>query len=281
VEPFTVIAGGLTMVAGIGALQLWFSDRQWVGMWRGHQISVHHSRGRVVVEVDGEMVLNQVRLPLQQTHVTPWAHPVLGEADLQLSKLIIGGHGEFTMSMTIGQERIPLVEVERKWLGRRALIGLQTSTPGTAEKYWEGLKHTAVEPLGDDRWVAACRLLELTRQSTVLTDDMRAAANSLQAALRRSFEARLRLGEEALDVLGAGDAEEVSTVQEALERRIVVALEAVKSLHMAVISLESQADETRELDRVRQSLDALRADDEVERFMTRQAARRANQRKAP
>ena len=247
-------------------------------MWRGHRISVHHSRGQVVVEVDGQTAMTQTRLPLRKTYSETWSHAALGETTLQLSKLLIGGQGEFTMSMIIGAERVPLVEVERKWAGRRALIGLRTSIPGASEHYWASMSHTAVEPLGDDRWLAACRLLELTRQSSALTADMREAANSLQATLRRSFEARLRLGDEALDILGTSDADEVGAVQQALEGRIIAALEAVKSLHMAVISIESKADETQELDRVLHTLDELRADDEVEQFMKRQAARQASQR---
>ena len=276
-DPFVLIAGGLAAAGVIGSLQLWFSDRQWVGMWRGHRVSVHHVQGRVVVELDGESALSQVRLPLRWTHSEDWSHPALGHATVSLSKLMIGGNGEFTVSLAIGDERVPLVEVERQWLGVRALLGLRTTRPEAREQYWASLTHTAVEPLGDDRWVAACRLLDLTRQSQALTPDIRDAANNLQATLRRSFEARQRLGDEALDVLGAADADEVRAMQGVLEERIVSALEAVKSLHMAVISIESQADETRELGRVQSTLDALRADDEVERFMQKHAARKARE----
>ena len=60
-------------------------------------------------------------------------------------------------------------------------------------------------------------------------------------------------------------------------RERVSALEAVKSLHMAVISLESQADETIELSRVHQALEVLQADSEVERFIQRQDMQRAPQ----
>jgi hypothetical protein len=83
----------------------------------------------------------------------------------------------------------------------------------------------------------------------------------------------------SLAVLGAEDPDEVSRVQLVLEDRIVSALEAVKSLHMAVISIESQADESSELSRVHQALDMLQADSEVERFMKRQSMLQAAQSK--
>ncbi len=263
--------------AGLGGLQAWSSDRQWVGVWRGHRIRVRHHRGEVLVEVDGEVALSQVRWPLRRSHTAAWSHAGLGDTTVDLTRLYIGGNGEYNLSLSIGDERIPLVEIEREWRGARMLLGQQTADPGAAEAYWQSMVPATVEPLGDDRWVAACRLLNLARQSSSMNDDMRESANRLQAVLRRSFEARLRLGEDALEVLGAGAAAEVATVQEALERRIVSALDAVKSLHMAVVSIESRADETAELQRVRQTLDALQANDEVERFMKRNAAQRATE----
>ncbi len=275
-EALLIVGAALAFTAAIGGLQLWFSDRQWVGMWRGHKVRVHHQRGQVVVDIDGQTTLAQLRRPLQRRHTEQWSHGALGDTTVELTRMFIGGNGEFTMSLTLGGERVPLVEVERSWSGIKALIGLQTSTPGSAETYWKSMAPAAVEPLGDDRWLAACRLLELTRQSAALTTEMRESANSLQAVLRRSFEARLRLGDEDLGALGAAG-DEVEAIQAVLEARITAALEAVKSLHMAVISIESRADETLELQRVEQTLATLRADDEVEHFMRRHAQQRATE----
>jgi len=269
-----IIGGILLAAASMGGFQHWFSDRQWVGMWRGHRVLLRHLKGRVRVEIDGQVVLEQSRMSLSQQYTQPWSHPALGETTIGLSKNSIGGQGEFTMMMSIGEERVPLIELEQSWKGPRALI-LQRTRTGDAEEYWSSLEHTHVEPLGDDRWLAACRLLTLTRQSSALTAPMREAANALQGVLRRSFEARLRLGDTSLAVLGAEEADEVVRVQRGLEERIVSALEAVKSLHMAVISLESQADETSELSRVHQALEVLQADSEVEQFIQRQDMQRA------
>jgi hypothetical protein len=228
-----------------------------------------------MVEVDGEVVLSQRRLVFRQRYTEEWSHPALGETTVALSKLLLGGQGEFTMLMAIGEERVPLVEVDRSWRGPRALIGLQTAAPGTSDALWKSLSHTAVESMGDARWLAACRLLELSRQSNAMTAEMRETANLLQGALRRSFEARQRLGDDALEMLGAPDAAQLTAVRAALETRIAAALEAVKSLHMAVISIESQADETDELHRVQQTLEELQAEDEVDRFMNQQTLQRA------
>ncbi len=281
-DPFVllgfVLLGALSLfAAGLGGLQVWSSDRQWVGVWRGHRVWVRHLRGEVVVEADGEVALAQVRWPLRRSHTSAWSHAGLGDTTVDITRLYIGGNGEYNLSLSIGDERVPLVEVEREWRGARMLLGLQTADPGAAEAYWKSMVPATVEPLGDDRWIAACRLLDLARQSFAMTDDMRESANRLQAVLRRSFEARQRLGDEALEVLGAGSAAEVATVQEALEGRIVSALDAVKSLHMAVVSIESRADETVELQRVQQTLDSLQANDEVDRFMKRHAAQRATE----
>jgi hypothetical protein len=275
---FLIIGGVFAMVACIAAGQHWFSDRQWVGMWRGHRVSLRHMGGRVVVEVDGQEVLSQARKLIGQTYAEAWSHAALGETTIQLSKRTIGSQGEFDMLMSIGEERVPLIELEQAWKGARALFLLRTRS-GDPEECWSSLMHTSAEPLGDDRWLAACRLLVLTRQSSALTASMREAANELQGVLRRSFEARQRLGDVSLAVLGAEDPDEVSRVQLVLEDRIVSALEAVKSLHMAVISIESQADESSELSRVHQALDMLQADSEVERFMKRQSMLQAAQSK--
>ena len=273
---FLIIGGILLAAASMAGLQHWFSDRQWVGMWRGHRVLLRHQSARVIVEIDGQVVLSKSRTSLSQKYTQSWSHAALGETTIALSKNSIGNQGEFTMLMSIGDERVPLIELEQSWKGGRALF-LQRTLSGDAEEYWSSLEHSQVEPLGDDRWLAACRLLTLTRQSSALTEPMREAANSLQGVLRRSFEARQRLGDASLAVLGAEDPDAVERVQRGLEERIVAALEAVKSLHMAVISIESQADETSELSRVHQTLEVLQADSEVEQFIKRQAMRRAAQ----
>ena len=229
-----------------------------------------------MVEVDGQVVLSQARNPIRETYAESWSHAALGETTIGLSKNTIGSQGEFTMLMSIGEERVPLIELEQAWGGTRALI-LQRTLSGDPDEYWASLGHATVEPLGDDRWLAACRLLTLTRQSSALTASMREAANDLQGVLRRSFESRQRLGDASLEVLGTETSDDVSRVQQALEDRIVSALEAVKSLHMAVISIESQADETSELARVHQALDVLQADSEVEQFMKKQGMHPAAQ----
>lgn len=265
-DPFTVIAIGLSAVGALAGLQLWFSDRQWVTTWRGHRVHVQHHQGRFVVCVDDEVILSQHRLRFGKQHTEAWSHPALGETTVAISRDTIGHHGEYTISMTIGDERLPLAELPRKWHGARTLIGLQSIVPGSLAEMWEGLSHTTVEPLGDARWLAACRLLELSRQSNAMTPQTRQAANHLQGVLRRSFEARLRLGDDAVEALGEVDQEQLAAARTALEARIQSALEAVKSLHMAMISIESQADETHELSRVHQTLAQLQAEDEVERF---------------
>lgn len=277
-EPVTIIAAGLIGTAGIGALQLWFSDRQWVAVWRGHRIRVQHHEGRVIVEMDGQVILSQRRMVFRRAYAAEWSHPALGETTIALSKIPIGSQGEFSLAMTIGEERVPLIELERSWRGARTLIGLQTRATDAPDALWESLSHTAVEPMGDARWLAACRLLDLSRQSSAMTAEMRENANLLQSVLRRSFEARRRLGDDALGALGAlGEpaAAQVPEARAALEARITAALEAVKSLHMAVISIETLADETDELNRVQQTLERLQADDEVERFLKQQALQRA------
>lgn len=271
---FLIIGSILLAAAGMAGLQHWFSNRQWVGMWRGHRVLLRHQKARILVEIDGQVVLSKPRMSLRYTE--SWSHSALGETTIDLSRNSIGSQGEFTMLMSIGDERVPLIELEQSWKGARALI-LQRTRTGDVEEYWSSLEHTHVEPLGDDRWLAACRLLTLTRQSTALTAPMREAANELQGILRRSFEARQRLGDASLAVLGVEDPDEVVRVQHGLEERIVSALEAVKSLHMAVISIESQADETSELNRVHQTLEVLQADSEVERFIKRQGMLRASQ----
>lgn len=268
-EPVTLIVGGLTATAGLAALQLWFNDRQWLTVWRGHRVLVRHHKGRVVVDIDGQTVLSQRRYFFRKHHHESWHHPVIGDAEITLSKQVIGAQGEFTLSMKIGEEQIPLVELDRAWRGPRMLLGLQSAEPGAVDECWERLSHTAVEPLGDARWLAACRLLSLTRQSAVMTDDLRETANLLQGALRRSFEARLRLGDDVMDALGPADAHLLDDARTAVEARISDALEAVKSLHMAVVSIEAHADETVELRRVQQTLEHLDAEDEVDRFLKR------------
>jgi len=268
-DPVTLIVGGLTVTAGVAAAQLWLSDRQWVSTWRGHRVLVRHHKGRVVVDIDGQTVLSQGRLFLRKRYREPWQHPEIGDAAVTLTKQLIGGHGDFTLSMTIGEEQIPLVELERNWRGARMLVGLQTVPAEAADECWERLSHTAVEPLGDARWLAACRLLSLTRQSAAMTDELRETANLLQGALRRGFEARLRLGDESMAALGEADADLLVEARAAVEVRISEALEAVKSLHMAVVSIEAHADETAELRRVHKALEHLDAEDEVERFLKR------------
>ena len=276
-EPVTLIVGALAAASGLGGLQLWFSDRQWAALWRGHRVHVRHFRGQVVVEIDGQMVLSQHRRFYRKNHSEAWHHAAVGDTDVSLSKLNIGGQGEYTLSMKIGEEQVPLVELTRSWRWPRGLLGLQTAEAGAVDACWERLSPTAVEPLGDARWLAACRLLSLTRQSAAMTDELRETANLLQGALRRAFEARLRLGDDAMDALGPSDAHLLDEARTTVESRITEALEAVKSLHMAVVSIEAQADSAVELRRVQQTLKHLDADNEVERFLKRHPQRVAAQ----
>ena len=121
------------------------------------------------------------------------------------------------------------------------------------------------EKLGDPRWIAACKLLQLVRQSPTADQEIREVANVLQQELRRNFEMRVRLSEDDFSVLG--DATKLNELKNKLEEKILQGLDAVKSLHMVTISLEAHADESLEMQKVNSIIRSLQAEEEVEKFM--------------
>ena len=74
--------------------------------------------------------------------------------------------------------------------------------------------------------------------------------------MRESFESRQRLGDETISLLG-DDREALDEIREKLEQKILQALEAVKSLHMATMSIEAHADESTEMEKVQEILTGL------------------------
>ena len=131
------------------------------------------------------------------------------------------------------------------------------------------------EQLGDPRWIAACKLLQLIRQSKMANKEIRETANTLQLQLRKNFEIRRRISEEDVSLLGC--IEDLNQIKAKIEERIQQGLEAVKSLHMVTISLEAHADEKSELERVYQTIQYLQAEDEVAAFVAAPPSDKKNQ----
>jgi hypothetical protein len=264
--PTLIILSILTAAFGIGAAQIWFGQREWVARWRGHRVLIFYRHNRIILEIDGVPVLDQARTILRTTQTQTWTHPALGDTEILLSRIVVGSHGEYTRGLQIGDEIVPLVEVPRHWQGARILAGLKTIHAEDREELFGKISHGEIEELGDPRWIAACRILDAVRQSNATTDEVRETTNLLQVELRKSFEARRRLADETISEIGQ-NSEDFAAIQERLEHNILDALEAVKSLHMAVISIEAHADETAEMQRVRDIIEHLQAEEEVARFV--------------
>lgn len=252
------------MVAAFGFAWLisYYSHRHWVAVWRGHQIRIRLNHQTVFFEVDDQLVC-QWSEGLKRSFETEWEHPALGNTNVLIKKLIKGQDGVH-LHLEIGSEIIPLFEIPRSWQGKLH----------DTDAYWKKLQPVEFESLGDPRWIAACKLLQLVRQSPAVDQDIREAANILQQELRKSFETKIRLSEEA--VLMLGDAQKLEELRDTIEEKITQGLEAVKSLHMVTISLEAHADESAEMHKVHQIIKTLHAEEEVERFIHRISAELEN-----
>lgn len=250
--PAVVISLSILGIVGFVMANVWYSHRQWVAVWRGHKVLVRMHHAKIFVELDQQPIFEQPYGFIKTKYQQEWTHPALGATMIHLQKVVEGSDGE-GLRLRIGEELIPLIEVERKWYG-----GLED---GAADTYWEKLIPAQVESLGDPRWVAACKILDLVRQSTMATQAVREAANILQVELRKRFEQRRRLAEESLEVVDAET--DTAALQQQLEANILHALEAVKSLHMAVVSIEAQADERSEMQKVETIIESLQAVQEV------------------
>ena len=235
-----------------------YSHAQWIAVWRGHQIRIRLHHQKVFFEVDGELVFEQNQGLIKRNFQSVWSHPSLGDTLVQVEKHTKGQDG-VGVRLRIGDQIVPLFELPTKWYG-----GLDLST---VDDYWNQLKPVQFEDLGDPRWISACKILQLVRQSQMADTQIREAANILQKELRQNFELRLRLGEEA--ILALGESAELDALKERLETKIMDGLEAAKSLHMVTISLEAHADETAEMQRVNQILKRLQAEEGLERALRR------------
>ena len=237
-------------------LLVYISHEQWVAVWRGHRIRLRLHQSRVFFEVDGELIFEAKQGFIKDTYETEWEHPALGKTNVLIKKRLKGQDG-INLQLQIGEEIIPLFEIPHKWHGSVNL--------DEVDAYWDKLQPVEFEQLGDPRWIAACKLLQLVRQSQMADQDIREAANILQQELRKSFLTRRRLSEDELSILG--DAQKLHELKEKLEEKITQGLEAVKSLHMVTISLEAHADESSEMHKVHQIIETLHAEEEVEKFM--------------
>ena len=231
----------------------YYSHRHWVTIWRGHRIRIRLRHQKVFFEVDDELVF-QCPQGLKRTYETEWEHAALGKTTVLIKKLIKGQDGVH-LHLEIGDEIIPLFEIPQTWYGKL----------DDAEPYWKKLQPVAFEQLGDPRWIAACKLLQLVRRSPTADQNIREVANILQQELRTNFEMRVRLSEADFSVLG--DATTLDELRNKLEEKILQGLDAVKSLHMVTISLEAHADESQEMQKVNSIIRSLQAEEEVERFM--------------
>lgn len=232
---------------------MWFSHRQWVAIWRGHRIRVRMHRAKIFVELDDKEIFVQKNGLVKKNYEQEWEHPALGSTNILIEKVTKGSDG-IDLNMCIGDEIIPLTEIKRTWYGK--------INPQDAQTYWERLLPAQIESLGDPRWIAASKILNLVRQSSASTDIVRQNANTLQKELRRCFETKQRLGTEDLSLLGSD--ERLEKVQNKIEENIEQALEAVKSLHMAVVSIEAHADEKQEMRRVQTFIEHIQAQEEID-----------------
>ena len=258
-SPALLIVLILTLAAGIYGLEFYSSTRTWVAFWRGHRVVIRFHKGKQIFELDGNQVFSRTRnlQPFgEQKYKEPWTHPALGETEITVTRKVVGNQGEYTLNLEIGDELVPLTEL-KNFLGR---------VQQDQEEIFTKLTHGAIEPLGDPRWVAACTILNSVRQSSAVNDEVREAANVLQGEMRSCFESRQRLKEDDLGLLGANETR-VAEIQARLEAKIERSLEAVKSIHMATISLEAHADESAEMSRVQETIDFLNVEDEVADFM--------------
>lgn len=248
-----MILGALCLA---GAL-LYISHRQWISVWRGHRIRIRLHQFKIIVEIDDEPVLAESQGFFHRTHQQEWTHPALGTKTITVKKIQKGQEG-LNVSLEIGDEIIPLFELPVNWLHQ---VQLEEE-----ESYWNKLTPVDFEQLGDPRWIAACKLLQLIRQSQMANKEIRDTANTLQLQLRKNFETRRRISEEDVSLLGS--IEDLNQIKTKIEDKIQQGLEAVKSLHMVTISLEAHADEKNELERVYKTIRYLQAEDEVAAFVT-------------
>ena len=254
--PLSVIAliMGALLFAGT---MMNLSHREWISVWRGHRIKIKFHHFKIFVEVDGVPIFEERQGLARRVHETEWAHPALGKKNLKITKIPQGQDG-LTLNLEIGDEIVPLFEIPRTWYGHAITDNL--------EEYWKKLMPIDFEQLGDPRWIAACKILQLVRQSQMANPSIREAANTLQQQLRKNFETRVRLAEEDFSVLG--EVEDLNALKSKIEERILQGLEAVKSLHMVTISLEAHADESEEMDKVNRVIGFLEAEDESEQLLS-------------
>ena len=160
--PFSVvllIAGAL----GFAYTVAYFTHHQWIAIWRGHQIRIRLHHQKVFFEVDGEVVLEQNQGLIKKHFEESWAHPALGDTRVQVEKHMKGQDG-VGIRLRIGDEIVPLFELPTKWYG-----GLDLST---VDDYWKQLQPVQFEDLGDPRWISACKILQLVRQSQMVLMSM-------------------------------------------------------------------------------------------------------------
>ena len=238
------------------ATLVYISNRQWISVWRGHRIRIRLQHFKIAVEIDDVPVLMESQSVFNKTHQTKWNHPALGTKMIRVEKIHKGRDG-LSLKFEIGDEIIPLFE-----LPTNTLHQAQTKEE---ESYWNKLMPVDFEQLGDPRWIAACKILQLIRQSKMADGEIRETANILQQQLRSNFEMRRRLSEEDVSLLG--NSEDLNQIKTKIEDKILQGLEAVKSLHMVTISLEAHADEKDEMEKVYQTNQYLKAEDEVATFM--------------
>ena len=253
--PFTVIALILGAFSFAGTC-IYASHRQWIAVWRGHRIRIRLQHYKVFLEIDDTPIFSESQSLIRKKHETEWEHPALGTTNIQIQKVVLGQDG-LNLNLQIGEEIVPLFELPRHWYGQVNL--------SEEDEVWKKLMPVDFEQLGDPRWIAACKILQLIRQSQMADEKIREAANLLQQELRRNFETRLRLAEEDFSLLG--DPNTLNELKEKLEQKILQGLEAVKSLHMVTISLEAHADESNEMNKVHQIISSLQAEEEIEKFV--------------
>ena len=253
--PISVILMIIGAICSVGTLA-YISHRQWISVWRGHRIRIRLHQLKIIVEIDDEPVLVESQGIIHRPYHTEWNHPALGKKIITVKRTQKGQEG-VNVSLEIGDEIIPLFELPVNWLQQ---VQLEKE-----ESYWEKLTPVDFEQLGDPRWIAACKLLQLIRQSKMANKEIRETANTLQLQLRKNFETRRRISEEDVSLLGC--IEDLNQIKAKIEERIQQGLEAVKSLHMVTISLEAHADEKSELERVYQTIQYLQAEDEVAAFV--------------